>query len=189
MATSWTPRKANSNPVSDADRKAKLAEGGFGKYYTDNMIVAEWSEKSGWGNINLVPYGPLSLDPATAVLHYGQEIFEGLKAYRHPDGSIQTFRPEANAARFRRSAARLAMAELPEDVFVQSIEELVEVDADWVPGGDDQSLYLRPFMISKNSNRSNCSFKNSTKPIRARLTASSFLNCSIAIAAWISVRR
>ena len=78
--------KPQSNPVSDADRAAKLAEGGFGKYYTDNMIIAEWDEKNGWGDANLIPYSPLSLDPATSVLHYGQEIFEGLKAYSQPDG-------------------------------------------------------------------------------------------------------
>ncbi len=95
-----------------------------------------------------MPYGPIALDPASMSLHYGQTIFEGLKAYRQPDGSIATFRPDANARRFARSAERLAMAQLPEDVFVESIRALVDVDQDWVPTDPDESLYLRPFMIA-----------------------------------------
>ena len=95
-----------------------------------------------------MPYGPFSLDPATMVLHYSQEIFEGLKAYRQPDGSIASFRPEANAARFRRSAGRLAMPELPEELFLESLRELVVADQAWVPTADEASLYLRPFMIA-----------------------------------------
>ena len=150
--------KANPNPVNDADRAAKLAEGGFGKYYTDNMIVAEWSEKSGWGNINLVPYGPLSLDPATAVLHYGQEIFEGLKAYAQPDGSVSLFRPEANAARFNRSAERLALPTIPTEDFVSAVKELVTQDRKWVPQKVGESLYIRPFLIAdRKSTRLNSS--------------------------------
>ncbi len=86
-----------------------------------------------------MPYGPLTLDPATTALHYGQEIFEGLKAYRQPDGSIATFRPDANARRFQRSARRLAMAELPEDLFVESLRALVEIDRAWVPTGGETS--------------------------------------------------
>ncbi len=140
--------KANPNPVSDADRAAKLAEGGFGKYYTDNMIIAEWDEKSGWGDANLVPYGPLSLDPATSVLHYGQEIFEGLKAYSQPDGGVSLFRPEANAERFNRSAERLALPQIPVADFVNTVRELVKHEAKWVPQEVGESLYIRPFMIA-----------------------------------------
>ena len=140
--------KANPNPVSDADRVAKLAEGGFGKYYTDNMIIAEWDEKSGWGDANLVPYGPLSLDPATSVLHYGQEIFEGLKAYSQPDGGVSLFRPEANAERFNRSADRLALPQIPVEDFVNTVRELVKHEAKWVPQEVGESLYIRPFMIA-----------------------------------------
>jgi branched-chain amino acid aminotransferase len=140
--------KANPNPVSDADRAAKLAEGGFGKYYTDNMIIAEWDEKSGWGDANLVPYGPLSLDPATSVLHYGQEIFEGLKAYSQPDGGVSLFRPEANAERFNRSADRLALPQIPVEDFVNTVRELVKHEAKWVPQEVGESLYIRPFMIA-----------------------------------------
>jgi branched-chain amino acid aminotransferase len=95
------------------------------------------------------PYGPISLDPAAAVLHYGQEIFEGIKAYRHADGSVHTFRPWKNAERLQRSARRMALPELPAEYFLQSLRELIAVDGAWVPSGADQSLYLRPFMFAK----------------------------------------
>ncbi len=136
-------------PTPDDRRAAILAEPGFGRYFTDHMVTIRWTAAQGWHDAAVVPYGPLSFDPASMVLHYGQEIFEGLKAYRRPDGSIASFRPEANAARFRGSAARLAMAELPEELFIASIAELLAVDHAWVPaaGGED-SLYLRPFMLA-----------------------------------------
>ena len=177
--------KANPNPVNDADRAAKLAEGGFGKYYTDNMIVAEWSEKSGWGNINLVPYGPLSLDPATAVLHYGQEIFEGLKAYAQPDGSVSLFRPEANAARFNRSAERLALPTIPTEDFVSAVKELVTQDRKWVPQKVGESLYIRPFLIATEVGlgvrpTNHATFLIITTP------ASAYFNPSKAVTVWIS---
>jgi branched-chain amino acid aminotransferase len=145
MAFSHQP---NPNPRSDADRAAILQAPGFGKYFTDHMVRIDWTADGGWGPGQVLPYGPLSLDPATMSLHYGQEIFEGLKAYRQPDGSIATFRPDANASRFARSARRLAMAELPNDLFVESLQALVSADASWVPNDPDESLYLRPFMIS-----------------------------------------
>ena len=138
----------NPSPVSDERRSEILADPGFGRYFTDHMVTAQWTAGSGWHDAALVPYGPLMLDPATSVLHYGQAIFEGLKAYRHADGSIRTFRPMRNAARFASSARRLAMAELPEELFLGSIEALVRQDAAWVSGEDERSLYLRPFMIS-----------------------------------------
>jgi branched-chain amino acid aminotransferase len=138
----------STSPTSDADREAILASPGFGKYFTDHMVKIDWTAAGGWQAGSVLPYGPLSLDPATSSLHYGQLIFEGLKAFKQPDGSIATFRPEANAARFARSARRLAMAELPSELFVGSIRGLVDVDRNWVPAGADASLYLRPFMIS-----------------------------------------
>ena len=91
---------SNQNPVPVSEREKLVAEPGFGKYYTDNMVSAEWSEANGWADAQLQPYGPISLDPAAMVFHYGQEIFEGLKAYSQPDGGISLFRPEANAKRF-----------------------------------------------------------------------------------------
>ena len=134
--------------VPDAVRAAMLESPGFGQVFTDHMITLRWSQNLGWHDGKLEPYGPLVLDPATAVLHYAQEIFEGMKAYRQESGPIVTFRPYANAARFRASAARMAMPQLPEETFVEAIELLVTQDKDWVPGSPSQSLYLRPFMIA-----------------------------------------
>ncbi|MFD6949268.1 branched chain amino acid aminotransferase [Nocardiopsis sp. TSRI0078] len=130
------------------EREALLENPGFGQVFTDHMVSIRYTEGKGWHDAKLEPYGPLSLDPATAALHYAQEIFEGLKAYRHPDGSLASFRPEANAARFNRSAARMAMPELPEELFLRSIELLLEHDGAWVPSREGFSLYLRPFMIA-----------------------------------------
>ncbi len=141
-------RELNAHPRSAAERETMLANPGFGKYFTDHMVRIDWDAAQGWHDARLVPYGPLAIDPATNVLHYGQAIFEGLKAYRHADGSIKTFRPDANAARFQRSAARMAMPELPTDLFIESLQALVEVDEAWVPADPEKSLYLRPFMIS-----------------------------------------
>jgi branched-chain amino acid aminotransferase len=142
-------RTPHLSPVPAAQREARVADPGFGRYFTDHMVTVRWTEGEGWHDAAVVPYGPLTLDPATMVLHYGQEIFEGLKAYRQPDGSIASFRPEANAARFRASAARMAMAELPDELFLASLEELVSVDREWVPpAGGEESLYLRPFMMA-----------------------------------------
>jgi branched-chain amino acid aminotransferase len=138
----------NPRPKSEEERAAVLAAPGFGRYFTDHLVRIDWTAADGWGEGQVLPYGPLLLDPATMALHYGQEIFEGLKAYRQPDGTIATFRPDANAARFARSARRLAMAELPEELFVESLHALVEVDEAWVPAGPSDSLYFRPFMIS-----------------------------------------
>jgi branched-chain amino acid aminotransferase len=134
--------------VPSSRRGEMLAAPGFGQIFTDHMVTIQWTEDRGWHNARLKPYGPLTLDPATAVLHYAQEIFEGLKAYRRADGSIVTFRPQANAARFRRTAQRMAMPELPEELFVRSIDLLVSHDRDWVPTTPGNSLYLRPFMIA-----------------------------------------
>ncbi|ALJ20055.1 branched-chain amino acid aminotransferase [Microbacterium sp. No. 7] len=134
---------------STAERDAILANPGFGTNFTDHMVDICWSRGGGWHRPRVQPYGPISLDPAAAVLHYGQEVFEGVKAYRHADGSIHTFRADQNALRLQRSARRLALPELPADYFLQSLRELIAVDGAWVPSGDDQSLYLRPFLFAK----------------------------------------
>jgi branched-chain amino acid aminotransferase len=153
MNGSQTPRisfdlHASEQRVPEEVRASMLESPGFGQVFTDHMVSLRWSAEQGWHDGKLEPYGPLVLDPATAVLHYSQEIFEGLKAYRQESGPIVAFRPYANAVRFRRSAVRMAMPELPEDAFVQAIELLVSHDRDWVPTRPDQSLYLRPFMIA-----------------------------------------
>jgi branched-chain amino acid aminotransferase len=134
--------------VSAAERERLLAAPGFGQVFTDHMITLRWSAGRGWHDGRLEPYGPFTLDPATAVFHYAQEIFEGLKAYRQESGSIAMFRPLANAARFRAGARRMAMPELPEETFVRALELLVAQDRDWIPSGEGNSLYLRPFMIA-----------------------------------------
>ena len=140
--------KPNPACASQEARNQILAAPGFGKFFTDHMVSATWSQGRGWHDAQVMPYGPIAMDPASAVLHYAQEIFEGLKAYRHADGSVWSFRPQANAQRFNRSAARLAMPEVPEALFLDSIRELVKIDAAWVPGGGENSMYLRPFMFA-----------------------------------------
>jgi len=139
----------NESAASDADRAAVLANPGFGKTFTDHMVDVCWSEHGGWHRPRVQPYGPISLDPAASALHYGQEIFEGLKAYRHADGSIWSFRPDANARRLQASARRMALPELPEEYFIESLRQLIAVDGDWVPTAPETSLYLRPFMFAK----------------------------------------
>jgi len=141
----------NENARTDAERDALLTSPdlGFGKTFTDHMVDICWSEQGGWHRPRVRPYGPIELDPAAAVLHYAQEVFEGLKAYRHADGSIWTFRPEQNAARMQRSARRLALPELPTEYFIESIKQLVALDGAWVPSAPETSLYLRPFMFAK----------------------------------------
>ncbi|WP_298229695.1 branched-chain amino acid aminotransferase [Gryllotalpicola sp.] len=138
----------NPNPRSDADREEILANPGFGQYFTDHMVQIHWSERGGWHRAAVEPYGKIALDPAAAALHYGQEIFEGLKAYRHADGSVWTFRPDKNAERFQRSARRLALPELPTGLFIESLKQLVALDGAWVPAADETCLYLRPFMFA-----------------------------------------
>lgn len=135
-------------PTSAEQREAVLANPGFGTNFTDHMVTIEWTEGQGWHDAVIGPRVPIALDPAAAVLHYAQEIFEGLKAYKQADGSIALFRPEANAARFNKSAERLAMPNLPEELFVEAIEKLVAIDREWIPAGEGASLYLRPFMIA-----------------------------------------
>ena len=122
---------------------------GFGRYFTDHMVTIDWNEEEGWHDAQVRPFGPMEMSPASNVFHYGQAIFEGIKAYRQPDGTVATFRPEQNASRMIHSAERLAMPPLPAEEFTNSLAQLVAVDKDWVPaaGGED-SLYLRPFMIS-----------------------------------------
>ncbi|MEO5853311.1 MAG: branched-chain amino acid aminotransferase [Nocardioides sp.] len=140
---------ASTTPVPDERLAEILANPGFGTHFTDHMFTVEWTPEQGWYGARITPYGPLTLDPATAVLHYAQEIFEGMKAYRHADGSVWTFRPEANAQRMVRSSRRLAFPELPEADFVRAVDALVTTDQRWVPdSAGEKSLYLRPFMIA-----------------------------------------
>ncbi len=142
-------RLPHPSPVTPQRRAEILAAPGFGRYFTDHMVEIRWTDGVGWHDLEVGPYRQLVMDPAAMVLHYGQAVFEGLKAYRQPDGAVASFRPLTNAARFRSSARRLAMPELPDELFLGSLRELVRTDIDWVPApGGEESLYLRPLLFA-----------------------------------------
>ncbi|MBR4151052.1 MAG: branched-chain amino acid aminotransferase [Firmicutes bacterium] len=125
---------------------------GFGKYFTDYMFLMDYTPDKGWHDARIVPFGPLEIHPACTALHYGSEIFEGLKAYRRPDGGIQLFRPIENIRRMNRSAERLCLPQIPEDMFMESMTTLVKMEEAWVPHSPNTSLYIRPFMIGNDEN-------------------------------------
>lgn len=135
------------SPVPAAKRAELLKNPGFGRVFSDHMVTIRYHETKGWYDARIEPRAPIQMDPASAVLHYAQEIFEGLKAYRTADGGATMFRPEENARRFQQSAERLAMPQLPENLFLESCDKLVDIDRAWIPDGDG-SLYLRPFMFA-----------------------------------------
>ena len=137
-----------ATPVDAETRAGLLASPAFGRVFTDHMVSVRWTREAGWYDARLTAYAPLTVDPASVVLHYGQEVFEGLKAYRQPDGGVAMFRPDRNAARMVRSCERLALPAFPEDAFVEACELLARTDKDWVPDGEGASLYLRPFMFA-----------------------------------------
>ena len=134
--------------ASSEERARLLANPGFGRIFTEHMISIQWDAERGWHEAALRPYGPVQLDPATSYLHYAQGVFEGLKAFRQANGGVAVFRPDAHAARFRRSSRRMALPELPEETFVEAIDLLIQHDHEWTPDGPEQSLYLRPFMYA-----------------------------------------
>lgn len=137
----------NAAPMPEAERLAAFENLGFGTLFTDHMVVVQWHADKGWHTAEVKARGPFQIDPAASVLHYAQEIFEGMKAYKGADGRITLFRPEENARRFNKSAERMAMPEIPEELFLKAVEQLVKIDAKWVPEGEG-SLYLRPFMFA-----------------------------------------
>ena len=138
----------NDNPASDAKRQELIDKPAFGQVFSDNMAHMSWTKGEGWGDRRIEPYAPLKLDPGASVLHYAQEVFEGLKAYRHADGSTWLFRPDANAERFQNSAKRLYLPELSVDDFLGSVAALVKRDVNWVPTRREYTLYMRPFMFA-----------------------------------------
>jgi branched-chain amino acid aminotransferase len=140
--------RPNPQPVSATERAALLANPGFGRVFTDHMVTIRYADGKGWYDARVEARAPIPMDPATAVLHYAQEIFEGLKAYSAADGGVTMFRPDANARRFATSARRMAMAQLPEQAFLDSLDELIRIDRGWIPTSDEGSLYLRPFMYA-----------------------------------------
>jgi branched-chain amino acid aminotransferase len=138
----------NSSPVTEQERVQRLIDPGFGRVFTDHMAIVRYSEAKGWHDARITARQPVAMDPAAAVLHYAQEIFEGMKAYHRPGGGAALFRPEANARRFNASARRMAMVELPEEIFLESVRALVRADKAWIPASPDGALYLRPFMFA-----------------------------------------
>lgn len=142
-------RMPHPAPVPGATRDQAIADPGFGRVFTDHMVEMDFdADRGGWHSARLKAREPIALDPAAAVLHYAQEIFEGLKVYRQPDGRFALFRPEANARRLNDSARRMALPELPEELFLESLRQLIQVDSGWFPAVEGGSLYLRPFMIA-----------------------------------------
>ncbi len=138
-------------PLSEEQKKKKYTDEsqlGFGKLFTDRMFMADWYADKGWINPRIVPWAPFVLEPSCLVFHYGQEIFEGLKAYKWADGSLGLFRPEMNARRFNRSADRMCMPEVPEELFLAAVKKLVDLERDWVPSSFGTALYIRPTMIA-----------------------------------------
>lgn len=135
-------------PVKEHKVKPDENHLGFGTYFTDHMFIMDYTEGVGWHDPRIVPYAPISLDPAAMVFHYAQESFEGMKAYRTPNGDVQLFRPDRNAARMRSTHERMCIPAVPEDDFVQACKELVSMEKDWVPHVEGTSLYLRPFAIA-----------------------------------------
>jgi branched-chain amino acid aminotransferase len=138
----------NPNPAPPEERAKQLIDPGFGKVFTDHMAIAHYDEGIGWHDAKITARHSIAMDPAASVLHYAQEIFEGLKAYARPDGGAALFRPDANARRFNASARRMAMPDLPEEMFLDSIRALVRADKAWIPPREDGALYLRPFMFA-----------------------------------------
>jgi branched-chain amino acid aminotransferase len=148
MSKDWQfSSDVHPNPTPVDEIADVLKNPGFGLAFTDHMVTARWTEALGWHDARIGPRKPFLIDPACAVLHYGQEVFEGMKAYRTAEDAIVLFRPEENARRFQRSAERMAMPGVPESLFLEAIEALVKADRNWTPGGDG-SLYLRPFMFA-----------------------------------------
>jgi len=174
------------NPRASAEERAhKLENPGFGSLFSEHMVTIPYADGA-WGRGKLEPYAPFSLDPASSVLHYGQAIFEGFKGYRQPDGSVKTFRPFENAARFNRSGARLAMPPIPEDRFVAAVDALIDIDRDWVPSGSGRSLYIRPLMIGNDPALGVRPAKNYIFAVMASPSASYFSGGLKPVSVWMS---
>ena len=149
MATTPLRFEVHPNPAaaSPEERARRLENPGFGRVFADHMASIDWDREREWHEASVIPYGPLAIEPAALVLHYSQAVFEGLKAFRQPDGSVAVFRPQANARRFQDSARRLALPELPEALFLESIRALLRQDGAWAPSAPGHSLYLRPLLF------------------------------------------
>ena len=180
-------RMRNPSAARAAEARAEaMAQPTFGETFTDHMAVAQYSKERGWHDCEITPLAPFEMHPASSVLHYGQAIFEGLKAYATPDGGIALFRPGMNAQRFAKSAERMAMPPLPEDLFLASIEALVDVERDWVPKASGSSLYLRPMMISRDARLMTKPSTTYTYALIACPVGNYFPNGVAPVTVWIS---
>jgi branched-chain amino acid aminotransferase len=177
-------RHPHPSPTPADKRAALLANPGFGRVFSDHMVTIRYSEEKGWHDARIEPRAPISMDPAAAVLHYAQEIFEGLKAYKTGDGAT-LFRPQENARRFQQSAERLAMPVLPEKLFLEAVDQLVHVDRDWIPDGDG-SLYLRPFMFANEIFLGVKPSSNYLFAVIASSVGSYFKSGADAVSVWVS---
>jgi branched-chain amino acid aminotransferase len=178
--------RLSTSRVPDEERQRILQAPGFGQVFTDHMVTVRWTRDRGWHDARLEPYGPFTLDPATSVFHYAQEFFEGLKAYRTDSGAIVLFRPEANAARFNAGARRMAMPEFPEESFLEALELIVATDREWVPVGEGNSLYLRPFMIATQRGLGVNSPSNEYLFCVIASPAASYFGASKTVTVWLS---
>jgi branched-chain amino acid aminotransferase len=172
--------------TSEAERSRVLADPGFGRYFSDHMASSAWDAERGWHDTRLERVRPLALHPGTSVLHYGQAVIEGLKAYRHDDGSVWAFRPEQNAARLQRSCRRIALPEVPTALFLEALESLVSLDRDWVPSGGESSLYLRPFVFATEETLANRPSTQAEFHLLASPAGSYFPRGVEPISVWIS---
>ena len=183
---SGIPFEPSSKPVPVEERARLLIDPGFGKVFTDHMAMIEYDEQDGWHDARVTARHAFTMDPASPVLHYAQEIFEGMKAYRRPNGGAALFRPDANARRFAKSAIRMAMPPLPEEMFLDSVRAMVRADREWIPETDEGSLYLRPFMIA---NGSFLGMRSSTQFIYAVIASSVgsyFKGSSPTVSVWVT---
>jgi branched-chain amino acid aminotransferase len=172
--------------TSEAERSKVLADPGFGRYFSDHMASSAWDAEHGWHDTRLERVRPLALHPGTSVLHYGQAVIEGLKAYRHEDGSVWAFRPEQNAARLQRSCRRISLPEVPTALFLEALESLVSLDRDWVPSGGESSLYLRPFVFATEQTLANRPSTQAEFHLLASPAGDYFAGGVAPISVWVS---
>jgi branched-chain amino acid aminotransferase len=173
------------SPVAADKRAELLANPGFGRVFSDHMVTIKYSDDKGWHDAKIEPRGTIPMDPAAAILHYAQEIFEGLKAYKTADGGATLFRPDQNAKRFNQSAERLAMPHLPEEIFLESVDKLVSIDRAWIPDGDG-SLYIRPFMFANEVFLGVKPSSNYLYSVIASSVGSYFKSGADAVSLWVS---
>jgi len=181
------PVERSTRALSPQERQDLIdSKPSFGSRFTDHMVVASYSAEEGWHGFSVVPFAPFVMHPASAVLHYGQSIFEGLKAYASPNGGVALFRPEQNARRFAASARRMAMPPVPEEMFLQSLHALVKIEREWVPRAPGAALYLRPIMFARDTQLVTKPSKTYTFAVIAGPVSEYFAKGVAPVSVWIS---